>query len=385
MSDTFNQSIESPVPVQIPIVPIHDIASAEVPEPSFIVDRIVPADVVTLFGGHGGTGKTYLALQMAVAVATGQQFLGLPVQHQKVLFYSAEDGASIIRSRLKKICREMNIDYDLTGQLTVLNATDIDPALYREKRDQGIKSGVLTDAFLSLRYYVKQSGARLIILDNASDTYDAEEIDRARVREFIRALAMMARNIGGAVVLLAHIDKATAKGITNQKEGYSGSTAWHNSVRSRLFLSSSDGGRLTLEHQKANLGPTADPINMRWTDGLIRLEGDTVADPARGLIEAQQGRTILKLIAEFYDRGEFIPTSHNAPGNAWKALSSEKDFPRDLVKSEFQRLMRDMERAGHIERETYVNNYRKERERWRVCEAGISMLEMFGDAPSAST
>jgi hypothetical protein len=51
------------------------------------------------------------------------------------------------------------------------------------------------------------------------------------------------------------VDKNTSR---NKKadggEGYSGSTAWHNSARSRLFMTRGDDGLLTLEHQKSNLG-----------------------------------------------------------------------------------------------------------------------------------
>ena len=41
------------------------------PPREWLVDALVPMKTVTLFSGDGGTGKSLLALQLAVAVAAG--------------------------------------------------------------------------------------------------------------------------------------------------------------------------------------------------------------------------------------------------------------------------------------------------------------------------
>jgi hypothetical protein len=43
---------------------------------------------------------------------------------------------------------------------------------------------------------------------------------------------------------------------------YSGSTAWHNSARSRLFMVRNKDGTLTLDHQKNNLGLCHEQITL---------------------------------------------------------------------------------------------------------------------------
>jgi putative DNA primase/helicase len=81
----------------------------------------------------------------------------------------------------------------------------------------------------------------------------------------MRALGQVARLTDCAVCLLAHVDKNTSR---NKKadggEGYSGSTAWHNSARSRLFMTRGDDGLLTLEHQKSNLGKRRETVTLEW-------------------------------------------------------------------------------------------------------------------------
>src|SRR5690606_11751074 len=47
---------------------------------------------------------------------------------------------------------------------------------------------------------------------------------------------------------------------------YSGSTAWHNSARSRLALVAHDDGTVELIHEKNNLGKTIAPIRLHWND-----------------------------------------------------------------------------------------------------------------------
>ena len=70
----------------------------------------------------------------------------------------------------------------------------------------------------------------------------------------MRALGQVARLTNCAVCLLAHVDKTTSR---NKKaeggEGYSGSTAWHNSARSRIFMTRGDDGLLTLDADAPDL------------------------------------------------------------------------------------------------------------------------------------
>ncbi|MFE3837891.1 PriCT-2 domain-containing protein [Pseudogemmobacter sonorensis] len=58
---------------------------AEVPD---IVEGMVADEDVTLLGGHGGVGKSFLALQMACAVALGETVLGCGTRRSRVLYYS---------------------------------------------------------------------------------------------------------------------------------------------------------------------------------------------------------------------------------------------------------------------------------------------------------
>jgi len=251
---------------------------------------------------------------------------------------------------------------ELSGGLLMLDATE-SPTLY---------NGQKTDAFKALELDVKEFNPSVIIIDNASDTYDASEIERARVREFIRLLASLAKYDNAAILLLAHIDKQTAKGGVNS-EGYSGSTAWHNSARSRLFLSVKDDG-LVLEHQKSNLGLRSESIYMEWTEGGL-LKQASAPD------EQNIKDLILRLIHEAYTQQNFISTSTNSSSNAYKMLQLSPNYPKALQRQKLYAVIRDLEITGLITKEKYPNVHRNTRIRFALSALGMRQVE--ANSPNA--
>jgi hypothetical protein len=365
------------------VVSFADLAHTRPPPPAFWWDGYLPAGVVTLLGAHGGTGKSTIALMLAVCVALGWPLFGIKTRRGRVAFYNGEDAASVVLHRLYLICQQLGVSVkDLEGWMHILDATDDDPTLFHEVIVDGTRAGATTPTYDSLREYVDANQIDVLIVDNASDTYDASEIDRARVRGFMRSLARIAKTRGGAVLLLAHVDKGVARNERPSSEGYSGSTAWHNSARSRLFLSREDGGDLVLDHQKLNLlGRPREKLRLKWPqDGVPQAKEPTDVFAAINY-DRPDTLVLLKLIHEFYSRGEFISTSPQSPSNAAKALEGESMYPHRRSKAEVFNLLRAAERDKYIERQTYRSTDRKEKERWALTAAGCEWIGV--PAPSA--
>ncbi len=331
----------------------------------------IPLDEVTLLAGHGGGGKSYVALMIAVHVALGLPFGNMQPTQANVLFFSAEDGAQVLRHRMAKICRALKIESaQLEGKLYLLDASDIDPALHREQRIyvNGV-SRVFTETPLlgSLAKLVQEVDAGLVIVDNASDTFDDDEIKRARVRAFIRALRSRIARPGRAVLLLAHINKASASGGRGT-EDYSGSTAWHNSVRSRLSLSPDGDHALKIEHMKANLGTKALPVRLVWSEGVPMVAGTHTSAGAEAAAVAEKVRddadksALVKLIQDFDKRGERVTTSFQGSATVFRLLKGQPGFPKSTVSERLMRLLRDLENEERIFRRTVKTPDRKFRE-----------------------
>lgn len=368
-------------------VPIDDLAYAQ-PEPQvWWCDSYLPAGHVTLLGGHGGAGKSTLALMLAVSIATGRPFLGLPTKPGRVLMFSAEDPGSLVRRRLAKVCREFSLDpAALAPSLRVLDATEPAPGLFTEQRTHGIRVGILTSTYQALLQYVAANEIDVLIVDNASDTFDADEINRASVREFIRSLALLVRRRGGAVLLLSHVDKSTSRaGKSASVESYSGSTAWHNSVRSRLFFVETGPGRYELQHQKSNLGRRLAPLALEWPDdGLPGVAAAVALQPLRG--PDDDLRALLALIDEYAQRGEYASTAQNGRPTVARLFQKEPSYPRHLESSEVLDLVRSGERRGLVAREAFKRPNRQRGERFVVSEGGRLFIDLASSAlcaPSA--
>ncbi|WOJ94212.1 AAA family ATPase [Congregibacter variabilis] len=228
----------------------------------YVLEALIPARTLTILGADGGKGKTALALAIAAHAATGRPWAGLNVSSGQVAFVSLEDEPKLIRTRLKLACIDYNLPSDtVLKNLHLLDGTDGDGALIvpGSTRQELPRLTATYDEICA-----QCAGFALIVIDNASDAYAANEIDRREVRTFTRALVRLARETGAAVLLLNHVDKTAAKG-NSQGASYSGSTAWNSGPRSRLALLD-DHSQLVLRHEKHNLGPRHDDIAIRFSD-----------------------------------------------------------------------------------------------------------------------
>jgi hypothetical protein len=366
-------------------VSVLDVLTNPSPPPEFVWDGYIPRGVVTMLGAHGGTGKSTIALMLAVCAALGRPLFGAEVKPCKVLFVSLEDSGAIARHRLANICKLWSIDpLALVDRLHIVDGTEYPELFSAESRG----AGLLTDTYREMSAIVQAEGIGLVIVDNASDAYGGDEIQRRQVRAFIRALAMVGKPTNAGCLLLAHVDKNTSKARTAEGgEGYSGSTAWHNSARSRLFLTRGTDDLLTLEHQKSNLGRMREPIKLEWAeDGLPQLVeqsemGDLLSSIASNAQEVKT-KALLSMVAEFEDRQQYCSPIATARNNVHATLSSEPDFKKlKLNKSDCRHILNQCQRNKWLEIVDYLDAYRKPRQRWSLTGSGRAFAGV--SAPSA--
>ena len=369
-------------------VSVLDVLINPSPPPEFVWDGYIPRGVVTMLGAHGGTGKSTIALMLAVCAALGRPLFGAEVEPCKVLFLSLEDSGAIARHRLANICKLWSIDpLSLVDRLHIVDGTEYPELFSAESRG----AGLLTDTYKEMSAIVQAEGIGLVIVDNASDAYGGDEIQRRQVRAFIRALAMVIKPTNAGCLLLAHVDKNTSRARNAEGgEGYSGSTAWHNSVRSRLFITRGDDDLLKLEHQKSNLGRMREPIKLEWAeDGLPQLVeqsdmGDLLSSVASNAHE-ERTKALLLMVAEFEDRQQYCSPIATARNNVHATLSSEPDFKKlKLNKFDCRHILNQCQRNKWLEIVDYIDAYRKPRQRWSLTGSGRAFAGVFApSAPSA--
>jgi hypothetical protein len=366
-------------------VSVFDVLTHPAPPPAFVWDGYLPRGVVTLFCAHGGTGKSTIALMLAVATVTGRPLFGVPTEQSPAMFVSLEDGAGIVRHRLAGICLAWGINPLALGGLHIVDGTD-NPELYTADPRS---AGDVTNTYTEMARLVQSTEAGLVVVDNASDSFGGDEINRRQVRAFMRSLGQVARLTDCAVCLLAHVDKGTSRHRKAEGgEGYSGSTAWHNSARSRLFMSPDQSGLLTLEHQKSNLGRKQEPLTLVWPEGGLPMLAtdapnfDALIASGAGRADDKAAAALLVLLAEFEGRSVYASTAGNSPNNPHNLLKTEPGFKRlKLRRDDVKRIVNQCQRAGWIERLEYRTPDRKLHERWTLTASGCVFAGLA--APSA--
>jgi hypothetical protein len=80
---------------------VAELYAAEFPEPHYLVPGLLPAGLVAL-AARPKIGKSWMALQMAVAVGTGGQVFGEQTKKGRVLYLALEDSIRRMKLRLQK-------------------------------------------------------------------------------------------------------------------------------------------------------------------------------------------------------------------------------------------------------------------------------------------
>jgi len=230
----------------------------------------IPGRTVTLLTSDGGGGKTTLALQLAAATVTETAWLGQTPRLGPVLYLSAEDDLDELHRRLDEVCVGLGIGLDALDGLHLWPLADQDAVMAVEGRDGSI---VTTERWDELLAMVKEIRPALVILDSLADVFGGNENIRAQVRQFVALLRRIAMMTGGAVLVLAHPSLA---GMSTGS-GSSGSTAWNNSVRSRIYLThpdepDNDPDARILSLKKANYTRAQGDMRLRREAGGFVLE-----------------------------------------------------------------------------------------------------------------
>ena len=239
------------------------------PEPlQWEVEGWIPRNEVTLLYGDGGIGKTLLIHQYATCAATGRSWLGQKTRPARVLCFFCEDSEKELHRRQTAINRIVGVTHADLSNLRIASRKHEDNLFTLWDRNTGaMKRQAVWERLLADALEFR---ADVVIIDTIADTYSGSEIDRAQVSAFVKScLGRLAFEIGGSVIALGHPSQAGSQ----SGSGTSGSTAWSNSARSRLFMKypgkTDRGDFRELEGKKSNYGPKGNTLKIRWHAGAF--------------------------------------------------------------------------------------------------------------------
>jgi RecA-family ATPase len=275
-----------------------------------VIDR-VPLRNVTLLSGEGAVGKSIITGQLLVAHALGRDWLDTMPEPGPVLYLNAEDEEEELHRRFARIAAHYESSFsDLAGQLHILSLAGKDAVLGAADRMGLVKP---TRLFVHLHKVACSLRPKLIALDTAADIFAGNENDRTQVRQFVGLLRHLAIDGNAAVMVCSH---PSLNGLSSGT-GLSGSTAWHNSVRARIYMKpvtapsgdQADPNLRELEFKKNNYGPLAESVIVRWKDGVFVAEHSIVGSLDLLAAERKADDLFLRLLDRFEKQGRRV--SHN--------------------------------------------------------------------------
>jgi hypothetical protein len=295
--------------------------TTEAPPREWDVNHFIPRGVVTLVYGEGGVGKTLSMHQYAVCAAAGIDWLGQKTRPARVMCVFCEDDEEELHRRHRDILKATGADGDLVDRnLRIVSRAGEDNLIVTFGRSNGAMQR--TAFWHQIAREAVEWEPDVLILDTIADIFGGSEIDRMQVNSFVKVgLGGLSGNRKMSTLALGH------PSIAGKDRGYSGSTAWSNASRSRIYLRRPKGkekGNLReLEGMKANRGPVGNLLQIEWKAGAFSLvaastqidlnafktEAEAVAVRAATIEEREEGAVLAALAAA---RAEMMPLGLNA-------------------------------------------------------------------------
>ena len=248
------------------------------------LDFVLPGLLAGTVGGvvsPGGAGKSMLALELSILVATGFDLSGFGCgvkRHTgKVVFLAAEDPADAIRHRLYALGQ--HISQNLREQFA--QDFEIEPLA-------GMQANIDRPDWLAFVESMA-TGRRLMFLDTLRRFHELDENDSGEMAHLVGVLEGIAKRTGCAMVFLHHASKSAAmNGQGDMQQASRGSSVLVDNIRWQMYLagaSKEEAKTLGIDEamrgyfvrtgvSKQNYGPPVGDTWMRRAEGGVLLPAE---------------------------------------------------------------------------------------------------------------
>lgn len=286
----------------LPITEVTAWHGKPVPDREWVVHNRIMRRTVCSLSGEGAIGKGILSGQLCVGSVLGTHWVGAVLLEGPAIYIDAEDDEDELRRRFLAISAYYQTDFERLAGLHIISLVGRDAALGVADRNGIVRA---TPLFEQLLTAVERIKPVIIAVNSAADVFAVNENDRGQARQSVGLLRMLAIAGNSGVLLSTHPSRAGM----SQEDGQSGSTAWNNSVRSRLYFKSAgdaaDSDLRTLEMKKSNYGPRGEVLRLRWEAGVFKpvASPTTIEQAAK---DAAVDSVFLRLLGRFNDNKQDV-------------------------------------------------------------------------------
>lgn len=175
------------------------------PMPTWIIDGILPQQDLAALYGPGGVGKSFLALDMALAITRGVQWFGRGVEQGRVCWVASEAAGSF-RPRLEAYLKhheisvsEIEDSFRVLG--TAINLAD-------------------TEEMQAFAEAAKQHAPSLVVIDTLAASMEGDENSVEAMQPVLANCRAIHEATGALVLLISHAGKDPSKGLRGSSSIY---------------------------------------------------------------------------------------------------------------------------------------------------------------------
>ena len=226
-----SQSAPSNKPEELdPLGDVLDIADAFANQPPPL-DFILPGFLrrtVAVVAGQGGGGKSFLQLQIAMAIAGGRDMLEMGIEETgRVLYISREDPLEVLRHRMHAIGKFFDADSLAAAAANIIIRSGVGRGFditQKPHQDRVIKE--CGDV----------GGVRLIAFDTLSRCHSKEENSNAEMSYVLQCFERIAVECNAGVMLAHHVNKTSVKENGGDQTAFRGAAVITDNARWGITL-----------------------------------------------------------------------------------------------------------------------------------------------------
>lgn len=264
-----------------------ELLSATFPPRSLMLAPWLPDKGLAMIFAPRGVGKTWIALSIAHAIASGGEFLGWRAPRpRRVLFIDGEMPAATLQDRYSAVVVAASMR-DAPRENFCLLAADVQP--------DGLPDLANDEA---QRFYEPViANAELVIVDNLSTIARGLRENEADAFGPVQSWLLAQRAAGRSVLLIHHAGKGGGQRGTSRKEDVLDTVI---SLSRPPGYSASEGARFEVRFTKSRgfWGADAEPFEARYSDGQWTTAAIVAEDSDEALAALKAGGLSVRAIAE---------------------------------------------------------------------------------------
>lgn len=264
---------------------------ANIGPPEWLIERYIEANSMVILFGEPGVGKSFIALDMACCIATGEAWQGFPVK-QGPVFYIAGEGHAGLGRRLAALCKHRGVKLqNIMISNTAIALTE------RENVEAMVRM---------IRRLINEHGTpALIVVDTLARNFGGlDENSNKDMGLFVQHMDRLKYELQTTVLIVHH----TGQG---NKDRARGASALKGAVDIEHRVEARAGGAIALQTTKMKDAELPEPVLMRLQNvdlgeigsSAVVVQGDEFVDDPEPSMSKQQKQIWEILRHEMGDAG----------------------------------------------------------------------------------